>query len=121
MAKNFNAGGILLAAFIKDQIAGYVFAYERQPKTKNIHCWMAGVKKEFRRRGVLKKLMAQLTKVARKKGYKRLTINTYPKRFPHMFNFLTTHGYNLYKKETKEWRGWPSQIVTKTFFRQDID
>jgi ribosomal protein S18 acetylase RimI-like enzyme len=113
----FRQKGILLGAFVNNKLAGYLFCYEREPNKNTLHCWMAGVAEKHRRQGMLKKLTSKLTKILREKDYKAFTINTWPKKFPSMYAYLTKYGYEKYKEEEKEWEG---KKTIKAFFRKNI-
>jgi len=89
---HFKQKGVLLGAFLNNELVGYLFCYEREPNLNSLHCWMAGVSEEYRRQGILKKLMLKLTKLLKEKGFKALTINTWPEKFPAMYAYLTKHG-----------------------------
>lgn len=114
----FKQKGVLLGAFLNNKLVGYLFCYEREPSSNSLHCWMAGVSEMYRRQGILKKLMLKLTKILREKGFKIITINTWPEKFPAMYAYLTKHGYEKYREEEKEWEG---KRTLKSFFRKNLE
>jgi len=116
--KYFKQEGILLGAFINEELAGYLFCYQRELNQKSLHCWMAGVSKEYRQKGILKKLISKLTRILKEKNYKVFTINTWPEKFPAMYAYLTKYGYEQYKKEERKWEG---KKTLKAFFRKKVN
>jgi ribosomal protein S18 acetylase RimI-like enzyme len=79
---------------------------------------MAGVAEKYRKQGILKKLMSELTKVLKERGYKDFTINTWPEKFPAMYAYLTKYDYEKYKEEEKDWEG---KRAVKSFFRKNLE
>ena len=116
--KNFKKEGLLIGAFVNDELAGYLFCYEKDSRQKVIHCWLAGTAEKYRRQGVFKRLMMELTRILKKRGYKGLTINTYPEKFPAMYAYLTKHGFRKYKEKKKDWQG---REISKLFFKKRFD
>jgi len=115
--KYFKHKGVLLGAFINKKLVGYLFCYQKESNQNSLHCWMAGVNKECRQKGVLKKLISKLIKILKEKNYKAFTINTWPEKFPVMYAYLTKYNYEQYKKEEREWEG---KKTLKTFFRKEV-
>jgi len=113
----FKQKGVLLGAFINEELAGYLFCYKREPNKNSLHCWMAGVDQKYRQKGILKKLISELTKILKKENYKTFTINTWPEKFPAMYAYLTKYGYEEYEKEERKWEG---KKTLKAFFRKKI-
>jgi ribosomal protein S18 acetylase RimI-like enzyme len=114
----YKQKGVLLGAFLNNELVGYLFCYEREPYKGTLHCWMAGVAEKYRKQGILKKLMSELTKVLKERGYKDFTINTWPEKFPAMYAYLTKYDYEKYKEEEKDWEG---KRAVKSFFRKNLE
>lgn len=113
----FRQNGLLFGAYVDEELAGYVFFYDRDKGAKASHCWMAGVSEKFRRKGLLKSLMDKAKRSLKNMNYKQMTINTYPEKFRAMYSYLTKYQYSIYKEEQKEWDG---QLTKKCFFREDL-
>lgn len=115
--EHFRKGGVLLGAFVDNQLVGFIFGYEKEPGKETFHCWMGGVAEKYRQRGILKKLVRGLMKLLRQKGYKTLTLNTYPEKFPAMFAYLNKYNYEFCREEEADWDG---RKVVKAFFQKKI-
>jgi ribosomal protein S18 acetylase RimI-like enzyme len=115
--KHFKDNGILIGAFVEDQLAGYVFFYDREKESGSSHCWMAGVAEKFRGKGLLSALMGEAQKQLKSKGYQQMTINTYSEKFPIMYSYLTKHKFELYKEEEKQSQG---KMIRKSFFKKKV-
>ena len=79
---------------------------------------MAGVTKEFRKKGILKTLIQELKQKARKNGYEYLTINTWTRRFPAMVDYFTKYDFERYKEEELEWEKGKTEL--KYFYRVSL-
>jgi GNAT superfamily N-acetyltransferase len=84
---------LLSVGFVDEVPAGYMVSYERW-EDGSIYCWLAGVAPEFRRNGIMTRLMAALGKWAKEKGYKKITIKTRNSR-RGMLVFLVKNGFNF--------------------------
>ena len=84
---------LLSVGFIGNAPAGYMVAYERW-EDGSIYCWLAGVLPEFRRLGIMTRLMAALEKWAKAEKYKKITIKTRNAR-REMLAFLVKRGFNF--------------------------
>lgn len=84
---------LILVAYIDNQSVGYMVSYDRNDDG-SFYCWMAGVDPNFRRLGILKKLMEYLNDWAKNKGYKKITIKTRNNR-REMLSFLVKAGFNF--------------------------
>lgn len=62
---------LISVAYVGDSPAGYAVWYDKDGDG-SFYCWMTGVDPEFRRKGVLKGLMAFGQAIARTKKYKKL-------------------------------------------------
>jgi ribosomal protein S18 acetylase RimI-like enzyme len=113
----YEQNGLLIGAYHEKDLVGFIFFYEKDPKTKNIHCWMDGVDEQFRNQGIFTTLIETGLRELKKRGYEYMTINTFPEKFPVMFSFLQKHDFVEYKEEQKEWHG---EITKKVFFRKKL-
>lgn len=91
---------VILVAYINSEPVGYILAYDRD-NNGSFYCWMTGVKQEYRRMGILTKLMKALKDFAKENGYKSLSIKTNNDR-REMLNFLVKTNWNFISVETKE-------------------
>ncbi len=84
---------LLAVAFEGENPIGYMVSYEhRDPDA--FYCWMAGVRPEHRRHGVLSRLMVYLEEWTRKEGYKKMVIKTRNNR-REMLAFLVKTGFQF--------------------------
>lgn len=84
---------LILIAYVDNHPAGYIVSYDIN-SDGSFYCWMAGVDPNFRRLGILKKLMEYLNDWAKSKGYKKITIKTRNNR-REMLSFLVKAGFNF--------------------------
>lgn len=103
--------GMLLGAFVNKELVGYLLA--RREDNRQFHLWMSGIKMQFRRRGLMTKLLKGLESCLAKQGHPRLTVNTYEEKFPAMFALLKKEGYKVWKTKRVDWDG---KKVLKSFF-----
>jgi len=54
-----------------------------------LHIWMAATHPEYRKRGLFSRCYAMIEDIARKRGCKGMTLNTYPSKFPQMYRLAT--------------------------------
>lgn len=116
--EQLRLNGLLLGAYVDDQLAGYTFFFEKEKDNGSSHCWMTGVLEKYRGQGILSKLMDEGQRQLQEKGYKQISVNTFEEKFPNMYAYLQNHGFTLYKEEQKEWQG---KSVTKSFFRKQLN
>lgn len=90
---------LILVAYVDSQPAGYMVSYDRN-NDGSFYCWMAGVEPNFRRLGILKKLMGYLNDWAKSKGYEKITIKTRNSR-REMLSFLVKAGFNFTEVQTQ--------------------
>ncbi|MBI4162523.1 MAG: GNAT family N-acetyltransferase [Candidatus Aenigmarchaeota archaeon] len=83
---------LMIAAFVDEKPAGYLVGYELDHKT--FYCWMTGVIPEFRKNGILSKMMEHQSRWAKKNGYTKLRIKTRNTR-REMMHYLINHGFNF--------------------------
>lgn len=84
---------LILVAYVDNQPVGYTVSYDRN-NDGSFYCWMAGVDPNFRRLGILGKLMEYLNDWAKSKDYKKITIKTRNNR-REMLSFLVKAGFNF--------------------------
>ena len=84
---------LILVAYVDNQPAGYMVSYNKD-NDGSFYCWMAGVDPNFRRLGILKKLMDYLIDWVKKRGYKKIMIKTRNNR-REMLSFLVKVGFNF--------------------------
>jgi hypothetical protein len=73
-----------------DAVMGFIFVHDRDI---NRHIWLAVTNPDFLRRGVMSSLFADFET---KSAGRRLTVNTYPKRFANMPLFLESRQFVMY-------------------------
>lgn len=95
-----NSNKLILVAYINDFPVGYTVSYDRD-EDGSFYCWMAGVDPEFRRFGILNKLMEYLYQWAKNHGYKKIKIKTRNNR-REMLSFLVKSGFNFIEVEPWE-------------------
>jgi len=88
--------GLLISAIVDEDVVGFVICY---PKADAFHIWNAGVLEGYRQLGLWRKLYNDVVEFAKNKQYKRITINTYKKTFPNMYEFLVKEHFNEAKVE----------------------
>ena len=90
---------LFLVGFADEVPAGYMVAYERWGDG-SIYCWLAGVIPEFRRHGILTRLMGSLAEWAKGEGYKKIAIKTRNNR-REMLAFLVKNGFDFTNVQPK--------------------
>jgi ribosomal protein S18 acetylase RimI-like enzyme len=113
--EHYKNDGLILGAYLNEELSGFVCFYEKENGSGSYHCWMAGVAETARGRGILKSLITRAEEIAREKGYTHISINTYPEKYPAMFHYLQKYNYLQYKVEDREWQG---KMTKKAFFRK---
>lgn len=89
-----------IVAYHKDKPVGYMLGYDRY-NDGSFYCWMAGVMPEFRRMGVLSKMMAALFAWSRENGFETIRIKTRNDKRA-MLSFLIKNNFNFLAIEKKE-------------------
>lgn len=92
-----NNAGLLITAISGTQVCGFAICYIKE--AGSLHIWNVGVKLEFRKQGIWIKMFELIKDYARTQNIKRLTLNTYPARFPGMYKFVSENRFNLIGKE----------------------
>lgn len=93
--EHYSHDGLLVGAFVQERMVGFLFAYVRMPQQKTSHCWILGVHENYRRHGILERMMDQAFNILRQRGFQFFTLNTYPERFPAMYAFLEKHDFDM--------------------------
>ncbi|OQR93935.1 hypothetical protein THRCLA_22271 [Thraustotheca clavata] len=86
-------GCIFYVVDANDQIVGFVFVHDHATMVKTTHIWIAGTLPSARRKGVMKSLFEHCHSVYANQD--RITVNTFPTRFPNMPFFLASMNYKL--------------------------
>ncbi|KDO24391.1 hypothetical protein SPRG_10468 [Saprolegnia parasitica CBS 223.65] len=73
-------------------VLGFVFVHAHATSAKTMHVWIAATHPCARRQGVMRRLFQHCRRIFGG-DHARLTVNTFPARFPHMPPFLTALGY----------------------------
>ena len=84
---------LVLVAYEDEEPAGYMIAYELD---EGFYCWLTGVMPDFRKKGVMKRMMAYVQDWAKLRGYKKLIVKTRNKR-RIMLRYLIRNGFNVVK------------------------
>ncbi len=90
---------IIFVAYLDQKPIGYMISYDRF-SDGSIYCWMAGVKPEFRKLGVLTKLMEKLESWCKENSIHTIHIKTRNCR-REMLGYLIKTGYLLTAVLTK--------------------
>ena len=64
---------LVLSAYVNDHNVGYLIAYE---KNNTFYCWVAAIDPNYRRIGILTKMMNIYEDYAKNNHYKKLTLKT---------------------------------------------
>ena len=83
---------IIIVAYYNNVPAGYIVGYDKFQDRESFFCWMAGVDVNYRRLGILTKLMQYLMNWSKEHKYKTLKITTRNNR-REMLSFLVKNGY----------------------------
>jgi len=108
-------GGIMLGAFIGGDLVGYLFSYKKS--SKHYYAWLGGVKKRFRRRGIMTRLLKTLEEELVHRGCGLLTTSSYEEKFPGMFVLLKKEGFKVERTKEVDWNG---EWVLKSFFSKKL-
>ena len=88
---------LILVAYAGKKPAGYIVAYDKFGDG-SLYCWMAGVDPRFRKKGILKAMMARLERLAKARGYGKIRIKTRNNR-REMLSYLVKYGFNFTEVE----------------------
>jgi ribosomal protein S18 acetylase RimI-like enzyme len=89
---------IILVAYLNGQPVGYMISYDKY-RDGSFYCWMTGVEPDFRRKGVLTKMMDYLNDWAIKHNYESIKLKTRNNR-REMLNYLIKNEFNMLNVET---------------------
>lgn len=112
---NYAKDGFIVTAYDDTLPIGFAFFYTNDQDPQAAHCWLAGVKEEYRRQGIFKQIMDYSIPVLEKKGYVKITINTFKDKYPAMYEYLTNNGFSLIGEEPST---WGDEITIKSFFEK---
>lgn len=84
---------LILTAYLGNEPVGYLISYDKYVDG-SFYCWMTGVKAEFRRRGILTKMMNYLYDWAVKHNYHKITLKTRNSR-REMLAYLIKNDFNI--------------------------
>ncbi len=106
-----NNGGVLITAHANTSIIGFAICQKKDDTT--LHIWNVGVHPLYRGKGVWRKMIQCIEKIAVERNYHRITLNTYRDRFPYMYAFAEKNGFIEYHSEMHNG-------VIKSFFEKKI-
>lgn len=86
-----NNKNLILAAYVNDDIAGYLIAYE---KNNSFYCWCAAVSPQYRRLGILTSMMQKYEDFAKANKINKLTIKTVNDK-RQMLAYLVKNNWNF--------------------------
>ncbi len=92
--------GVLILGIVNGVVVGFILAFKKTEST--LHVWNAGVLGEFRGMGIFSNMFEELTVVAKKRGVRKLTLNTIEKKFPAMYRLVINKGFKEYEREWVE-------------------
>ena len=84
---------LILAAYINNEIVGYLIGYDKN-QDGSFYCWLAGVDNNFRRLGILSKMMQKFEEYARNHNYQKITLKTVNDK-REMLKFLVKNNWNF--------------------------
>jgi ribosomal protein S18 acetylase RimI-like enzyme len=90
---------VLQIAYCANLPVGYIVAYDRF-HDGSLYIWMTGVIKEFRRKGILRLLMAEVENYCKVKSIKNITIKTRNNR-REMLGYLIKTDWDIIAVEQK--------------------
>lgn len=86
-----NNKNLILTAYVNDDIAGYLIAYE---KNNSFYCWCVAVSLQYRRLGILTSMMQKYEDFARTNKISKLTIKTVNDK-RQMLSYLVKNNWNF--------------------------
>jgi GNAT superfamily N-acetyltransferase len=104
--ENHDGEILYMRSEANDEIAAFTYtclhrASEISSDSPSYHIWVAGCLRDYRRNGFVSKLFKTLSQRASSRGYTRLTVNTFPRRFVHMPRFLESQGFTRYDRPSE--------------------
>ena len=84
-----NMSGLLLGVRENSskEIIAFMFLYQKS--ASQLHIWLAGTRQDFRCRGAMSMMFTFALATAKERAVEKLTLNTYPDKFPNMFRMAT--------------------------------
>jgi GNAT superfamily N-acetyltransferase len=93
MRLNMNRGEIIYHTDDSGNPVAFMFIFQRSSNHQQLHIWIAGCQREYRRHGLMAKLFAFAEERKANQGIRSLTVNTYPSKFVNMPMFLTSRQF----------------------------
>ncbi len=91
---------LIIVAYYNEVPAGYIVGYDME-EDSSFYCWMAGVDNEYRRLGILTRLMDYQINWIKDRGYKTLKIKTRNNR-REMLSFLIKKDFYFTEVENMD-------------------
>ncbi len=88
---------LMLLAYLGDEPAGFKIGYKESRFV--FYSAKGGVLPEYRRYGIARRLLEEMMRRAREKGYPRFAFDTFPNRHPGMAVLALTEGFRLTKAD----------------------
>ncbi|MDD3498022.1 MAG: GNAT family N-acetyltransferase [Candidatus Moranbacteria bacterium] len=105
---------LITVAYLGDNPAGYAVWYDKYGDG-SLYCWMTGVSPDFRRKGILKGLMAFGLAIARNKRYEKIKTKVRNSE-RGMLAYLTKYGFSITDFEER-----PNNEDSKISFEKDLE
>lgn len=86
-----NSNHIILAAYANDENVGYLIGYD---KDDSFYCWVAAVDENYRRMGILTRMMKIFENYAKQLGYDKVTLKTLNNK-REMLSYLVKNNWNF--------------------------
>ena len=86
-----NSNHIILAAYSDDENVGYLIGYD---KDNSFYCWVAAVDENYRRMGILTRMMKIFENYAKQLGYSKVTLKTLNNK-REMLSYLVKNNWNF--------------------------
>jgi len=102
--------GLMVTASINNKIVGFAICYQKE---KTLHIWNVGVLPEYRKKGIWQKMYEEVLSFATENKFSGLSLNTYKDKFPGMYNFCQSHGFEEYKTELDQLSGTTKSMFLK--------
>lgn len=102
--------GLMVTAVVGGKVIGFAICYRKE---NTLHIWNVGVLPEHRKNGAWRKMYDAIVLFARENGFESISLNTYKEKFPSMYNFCQTHGFEEYNTELDELSGTTKSMFLK--------
>lgn len=86
-----NLKHIILAAYADNENVGYLIGYD---KDNSFYCWVAAVDENYRRMGILTRMMKIFENYAKQLGYSKVTLKTLNNK-REMLSYLVKNNWNF--------------------------